>query len=74
MDWERIAGNWQHYKASVRRRWARITEAELDLIAGRRAQLAAHIQKLYGISTGAAQMQLESWQGMQREPDVASLP
>ena len=68
MDWQRIADNWKHYKSSVRQRWGRITEAELDLIAGGRAQLAAHIQKLYGISRDSAQMQLESWQGVQREP------
>ena len=68
MDWERIAGNWQHYKPSVRQRWGRITDEELDLIGGRRAQLAAHIQELYGISKDAAQMQLESWQGIQIEP------
>src|SRR2546428_13977984 len=68
MDWERIAGNWKHYKQSVRQRWGRITEEELDLIGGRRAQLAAHIQELYGISKDAAQMQLESWQGIQTEP------
>ena len=67
MDWERIAGNWKHYKQSVRSRWGRITEEELDLIGGRRAQLAAHIQELYGISKDAAQMQLESWQGVQTE-------
>ena len=67
MDWERIAGNWQHYKPSVRQRWGRITDEELDLIGGRRAQLAAYIQELYGISKDAAQMQLESWQGVQTE-------
>ena len=52
----------------MRQRWGRITEEELDLIGGRRAQLAAHIQELYGISKDAAQMQLESWQGIQTEP------
>ena len=67
MDWERIAGNWKHYKPSVRQRWGRMTDEELDLIGGRRAQPAAHIQELYGISKDAAQMQLESWQGVQTE-------
>jgi len=68
MDWERIAANWAHYKGSVRLRWGRFTEAELDAIGGRRAQLAAAIQQVYGISANAAQMQLESWQGVQQEP------
>lgn len=71
MDWERIAGNWQHYTASLQRRWGRITDVEVERIAGRRERLASHIQQLYGISGSAAQMQLESWQGAQKEPGAA---
>ena len=71
VDWDRIAGNWQHYKRSVRLRWNRITDEELDVIGGRRDRLAGHIQELYGISREAAQMQLESWQGVQTEADAA---
>jgi len=71
MDWVRIEAEWQHYKALVGQRWARLTAADLDIIAGRRELLAAHIQQTYGISKNAAQMQLESWQGQQREPGAA---
>jgi hypothetical protein len=71
MDWARIQAEWQHYKLLAGRRWARLTLADLDIIAGRRELLAAHIQQTYGISKGAAQMQLESWQGQQREPGAA---
>ena len=67
MDWTRIQADWQHYKSLVRQRWMKLSAADLDLIAGRRELLAAHIQQTYGISKGAAQMQLESWQGQQRE-------
>lgn len=66
MEWQHIERNWQHYRHSVRSRWGRITEDELDLIAGRREQLAGHIQETYGISRNLAQMQLESWQGVQQ--------
>ena len=71
MDWSLIQADWQHYSALARARWARLTAADLDGIAGRRDLLAAHIQQTYGISMNAAQMQLESWQGQQREPDAA---
>ena len=71
MDWTRIQADWQHYKSLVRQRWMKLSAADLDLIAGRRELLAAHIQQTYGISMNAAQMQLESWQGQQREPDAA---
>lgn len=70
MDWARIQAGWQHYKALAHLRWVKISAADLDLIAGRRELLAAHIQQTYGISLNAAQMQLESWQGQQREPDA----
>ena len=71
MDWSLIQADWQHYSVLARLRWGRISAADLDIIAGRRDLLAAHIQQTYGISAGAAQMQLESWQGQQREPDAA---
>ena len=71
MDWAHIQAEWQHYKLLVCQRWARLSLADLDIIAGRRELLAAHIQQTSGISAGAAQMQLESWPGPQREPGAA---
>jgi uncharacterized protein YjbJ (UPF0337 family) len=71
MDWARIQADWQYYKDLAGQRWARITAADLEIIAGRRELLANHIQQTYGISKNAAQMQLESWQGQQHEPDPA---
>ena len=71
MDWARIQADWPHYSVLAHLRWGRISAADLDIIAGRRDLLAAHIQQTYGISQNAAQMQLESWQGQQREPDAA---
>jgi len=71
MDWERIQGDWGHYKLRARLRWTRITAEEFDLIGGRREVLAGQIQEVYGISLGAAQMQLESWQGLQQAPGAA---
>lgn len=49
------------------RRWAKFTRADMDSIAGSRTALAAMIAKTYGVSASAAQMQLESWQGQQKE-------
>jgi uncharacterized protein YjbJ (UPF0337 family) len=72
MDWDRIQANWQHFKTLARARWGRISAEQFDLIAGHREQLAAHIHLVYGISRNMAQMQLESWQGQQREPDSGS--
>ena len=68
MDWALIQADWNHFKHLARQRWMRLAAADLDIIAGRRELLAAQIQLTYGISKGAAQMQLESWQGQQHAP------
>jgi uncharacterized protein YjbJ (UPF0337 family) len=67
MEWDRIEGDWQHYKALVKERWAQIAAQDLDRIGGQRDQLASHIGKVYGISREAAQLQVESWQAQQRD-------
>ena len=72
MDWDRIQANWKHFKASARVRWGRISADEFELIGGRQEQLAGQIQKVYGITRNMAQMQVESWQGQQREPESGS--
>ena len=69
MDWDRIQANWKHFATSARARWGRISAEEFDLIGGRRDQLAAQIHEVYGITRDMAQMQVESWQGQQREPE-----
>src|SRR5258708_39078486 len=71
MEWERIAGNWQHYKPSMRLRWGRITDDELDIIAGGRLQPAAHTQEIYGNSQAAAQMRRDARPGHPKEPREA---
>ena len=71
MDWERIEANWQTIKALARARWGRISEEQLELIAGRREQLARQVHAVYGVSLGMAEMQVESWQGRLVEPPPA---
>lgn len=62
MDWSRIAGNWPHWRGRLRERWGRLTEAQLDAVAGRREQLTARIQELYGVSPDEAERQLRNWE------------
>ena len=71
MEWDWIQANWQSLKALARARWARISEEQLDTIAGRREQLVLQVHALYGISLGMAQMQVESWQGRLVRPAAA---
>ena len=62
MEWERISANWAHWRDRVRERWSRLSEIELTAIAGRRDQLAARIQDVYGLSSEETERQLLNWE------------
>ena len=48
MNWDRIEGNWIEYKGKVKERWGKLTDDDLDVIAGRREQLLGVLQQRYG--------------------------
>ena len=62
MDWDRISGNWAHWRDRIRERWGRLTNDELDAVAGRREQLVGKIQAAYGIAKSDADRQLRNWE------------
>ena len=62
MDWDRISGDWEAWKDRIQERWGRLTEDHLDLIAGRRDQLARRIEQVYGISRDEVERQLRNWE------------
>ena len=39
MNWDQIEGNWTQFRGKVREHWGRLTDDEIDIIAGRRDQL-----------------------------------
>jgi uncharacterized protein YjbJ (UPF0337 family) len=67
MKWDRIEGNWTHFKGNVKAQWGKLTDDRLAAIAGKRDHLAGEIQATYGISKHAAKWQLSGWQGRQMD-------
>jgi uncharacterized protein YjbJ (UPF0337 family) len=62
MNWDRIEGNWKQLKGSAKERWGKLTDDQLDVIAGKRDNLAGKIQEAYGISKDETEKQLAEWQ------------
>jgi uncharacterized protein YjbJ (UPF0337 family) len=61
MNWDRIQGNWKEFKGKAKERWGRLTDDELDVIAGKREQLSGALQKAYGYSQDEAERQLDEF-------------
>lgn len=67
MNWDRIQGNWKQLKGNAKQQWGKLTDDQLDVIAGNREQLAGKIQETYGITKEATEKQLFAWQSRLKE-------
>jgi uncharacterized protein YjbJ (UPF0337 family) len=39
MNWDRAQGNWKQLKGKVKQQWGKLTDNEIDQIAGKRDEL-----------------------------------
>ena len=62
-DWSsRIAPNWEHYRAQLRRQFPQLSEAELFATNGDRSQVLSLVQERYRLSNERADSRLTEWQ------------
>jgi uncharacterized protein YjbJ (UPF0337 family) len=62
MNWDRIEGNWKQFKGSAREQWGKLTDDQLDVVAGKRDLLLGRIQEAYGITKDETEKQLAEWE------------
>jgi len=72
MNWDRVQGNWKQFKGKVKEQWGKITDDQLDIIAGKREQLAGRVQEVYGVSKDEAERQVAAFEERNRDwtPDA----
>ena len=61
MNWDRIEGNWKQLQGKAIEQWGKLTNDDIDVIAGRRDQLAGKLQERYGIAKDEAERQVKEW-------------
>ena len=61
MNWDQVEGKWHQFKGSVKQKWGKLTDDDLDIIAGKQDQLVGKIQERYGITKEEAQKQIDNW-------------
>lgn len=66
MNHDRMEGNWRQFKGKVKEQWGKLTDDDLDVIAGKREQLLGKIQERHGLSKEEAEKQVAVWK--QRNP------
>ena len=67
MNWDRIEGNWKQFKGNAKQQWGKLTDDQLDVVAGKRDLLLGRIQEAYGITQDETEKQLAEWQNRMQE-------
>ena len=62
MNIDIFKGNWKIFKGKVKEKWGKLTDDDLDVVAGKKDQLVGKIQERYGITRDEAEKQLHAWQ------------
>jgi uncharacterized protein YjbJ (UPF0337 family) len=62
MNKDTIKGNWKELKGKAKVHWGKLTDDRLEVIAGKRDQLAGEIQHAYGVSRDEAEKQITDFE------------
>ena len=72
MEWGIIESRWHEYKAAAKRRWDKLSEAQISNTRGNREYLLKRVQEAYAIGRDEAEKQLNDWESHQQELDKPS--
>jgi len=67
MNLDIVEGNWKQIKGKVKAQWGRLTDDQLDVIAGKRIELAGKIQEVYGITKDEAEEQIKKFEQLSKD-------
>ena len=70
MNWDQMEGKWKQMKGAAKKQWGKLTDDDLEYMAGSRDQFVGRLQERYGIAKEEAQKQADEWlQGPGRSED-----
>lgn len=66
MNWNEIQGQWNQVKGKAREKWGKLTDDDIQVIAGKKDQFLGKLQERYGMARNQAEKELDAWaQGLQ---------
>jgi uncharacterized protein YjbJ (UPF0337 family) len=69
MNWDQIEGKWKQLRGSAKKQWGKLTDDDLEQIAGMRDDLVGKLQERYGIAREEAQKRADEWIKVQTDAD-----
>lgn len=66
MNWTLVESNWAQFRGTVKARWFKLGDEQLQAIAGNRASLLSAIQDVYGINRIEAEREIRAFEARNR--------
>ena len=61
MNWDQVEGKWKQSKGKFREKWGKLTDDDIEVIAGKRDQLVGRLQERYGYAREEAERQADAF-------------
>jgi len=61
MNWDSMEGKWKQMKGSVKERFGKLTDDDLQMIEGNRDKFVGRLQERYGYAKEEAQKRADEW-------------
>ncbi len=74
MNWDQVEGQWKQLKGSAKQQWGKLTDDDLEVIAGKKDQLLGKLRQRYGIQREEARKQADEWCKAQKEMATEGSP
>ena len=68
MNKNELKGNWQMVKGKVREQWGKLTDQDLEVIAGKRDQLVGKLRERYGVAQREAERLVRKFEDAMPKP------
>jgi len=69
MNTEQMSGKWKQMKGAAKQQWGKLTDDDLEVIAGKRDSLVGKLQERYGMAKEEAQRKADDWLKSYRPSD-----
>jgi uncharacterized protein YjbJ (UPF0337 family) len=70
MNTDQLAGKWKQIRGAAKQQWGKLTDDDLEYIAGRKEALAGKLQERYGMAKEEAHRKAEEWLKSVQEHEV----
>lgn len=73
MNWQQVENHWQQFRNYAKKRWQKLTDDDLEAIAGRRAALIKRLEDHYGMSPKEATGCADQWLQFSQDSETVEM-